>query len=231
MATPFPSYYARLGIGPSASPEEIRWAFRAAVKRLPPTGAQGQWRAVLEAYAVLRDPIARRKYDARCRGWAWGRQIAARLPPRRNLSSRLRLMLWLGLVTSRWAISHLITKRDRESKIPPKRSRRAICAAPQDRRVTAVALLDAFVDEVRWHMAMGASPGELARVLSALLVRYRSAAARHLRDLQGAAFQQRMDRPCPREGRDALALMAIWGLKGHTLEGTETRIPRGPFGS
>ncbi len=43
MGTPFPYYYTKLGTKPTASPEEIRRAFRAAVKRLPPTDASEQW--------------------------------------------------------------------------------------------------------------------------------------------------------------------------------------------
>ncbi len=72
MDTPFRCYYARLGIAPFSSPEEIRRAFRAAVKRLPPAGDSEEWREILEAYTVLRDPRARRRYDARRRGRAWG---------------------------------------------------------------------------------------------------------------------------------------------------------------
>lgn len=225
MGAPLLSYYTRLGIEPTASREEIRRAFRAAVKRLPPTGAAEQWREVLEAYAVLRDPIARRRYDARCRGRAWGRQIVARFPARRGSSSRLRLMLWLGLAASCWAVHWMIAGGDRGRKRPLERRRLALPAVPDDREGAAVALLKAFGGDVRQLMATQAPPEELAQKLSALLVSYRSAAASHLRDLERVTRQ--MSQPCEDGELDALALMAIWGAQneGTRLSRTQTDIP------
>ena len=211
MGTPFPYYYTKLGTKPTASPEEIRRAFRAAVKRLPPTDASERWREILEAYAVLRDPIARRRYDACRRGRVWGRQIASRLPRLRGSPSRLRLMLWLGLATSSWVIHRLSARRNRDGKTPPERRPLALAAFAQNHRSTAVVLMDAFVGEVHRLMATQAPPEELAHDLSALLANYRSAAACHLRDLEPVTL--RMNGPCEDGDVDALALMLIWGAQ------------------
>lgn len=219
MRTPFPSYYTRLGIEPTASPEDIRRAFRRAVKSLPPTGATKRWQEVLEAYRVLRDPIARRRYDARCRGRAWGRQIISRFPSRHGPSSRLRLVLWFGLATSFWAIHWMIARGDRERKRPLEQRRTALPAPLQIRRGIAVTLLEAFGGDVRQVMATHAPPEELGRKLSAILQNYRSAAARHLRNLE--SMNQSWD-----EGElDAVALMAIWGLNGESRP-TSKRLRR-----
>lgn len=206
---PFPSYYTRLGIESASSPEEIRRAFRSAVKRLPPTGASEQWREILEAYAVLRDPRARRRYDARCRGRAWGLEIAAQIPKEHGVSSRLRLVLGLGLATSYWMIHRLIARGKQRGKCPPKRRRLALAASAQNHRGTAVVLLDAFVGEVHQLMATKAPPKELARNLPALIASYRNEAASLLRDFKGVTLH--MSEPCEDRERDALALMAIWG--------------------
>ncbi len=225
MGVPFPFYYAWLGVERTASPKEIRQAFRAAVKRLPPTGAEERWREVLEAYVVLRDPIARRRYDARCRGRAWSHQLLARLPPQCGPSSRLGLMLWLGLAASSWAIHWVTARGDRAAKPPRRRRRLALPAAAQDRGSTAINLLEAFVGDIRQVLGTQTPPGELARELSALLVKYRSAAARYLRDLEDVPSP--MNRPCEANGqRDAVALMAIWGV--HKAGDTDGRaaLPR-----
>ncbi|MFQ5657123.1 MAG: DnaJ domain-containing protein [Candidatus Methylomirabilales bacterium] len=211
MGTPFPSHYTRLGIEPTASREETRRAFRRAVKSLPPTGATDQWQEVIEAYRVLRDPISRRRYDARCRGRAWGRQILSRFPSRHDPPSRMRLVLWLGLATSFWALHWMIARGDRARKRPLERRRIAL-PPPQNRRGIAVTLLEAFGGDVRQVMAAQAAPEELARKLTMLLQNYRSTAASHLRDLERVALQ--MSRPCDDGYLDAVALMAIWGLNG-----------------
>lgn len=222
---PFPSYYARLGIEPTSSPEEIRRAFRAAVKRLPPTDASEQWREILEAYAVLRDPRARRRYDARCRGRAWGLQIAARLPRQRGAPSRMRLVLGLGLATSRWVIHRVIARRHQGGKAPPERRLLALPTPAGNRRGTAVSLLDAFVSEVHRLLATKAGPEELTRTLSNLLASYRNEAASHLRDLGGVPLH--ITRPCEDGDTDALALMVIWGLQQEN--GTGRRDGRSRF--
>ena len=210
MRTPLLSHYTRLGIEPTASPEEIRRAFRRTVKSLPPMGATEQWQEVLDAYRVLRDPIARRRYDARCRGRAWGRQIISRFTSRHGPSSRLRLVLWFGLATSFWAVHWMIARGDREQQRSLQRRRTALPAPPQIRRGIAVTLLEAFGGDVRQVLATQAPPEELARKLSATLQNYRNAAAYHLRNLE--SMNQSWD-----EGEmDAVALMAIWGLNGES---------------
>lgn len=211
MGTPFPYYYTTLGTKPTASPEEIRRAFRVAVKRLPPTDASERWRETLEAYAVLRDPIARRRYDARRRGRVWSRQIAASLPRLRGSPSRLRLMLWLGLATSSWVIHRLSARRNRDGKTPPQRRPLALPASARNHAGTAVVLMDSFVGEVHRLIATEAPPEELAHDLSALLAEYRSAAACHLRDLESVTL--RTNGPCEDGNLDALALMVIWGAQ------------------
>ncbi len=179
------------------------------MRKLPPTDAPGQWRKLLEAYALLSDPIARRRYDARCRGGAWGRQIAARLPTRRGSPSQLRLMLWCGLAVSSWAIHHVIARGNQRGKTPPKRHRPPLPVARQNHRGTALVLLEAFVSEARRLMTTEAPPRQLGQEFPALLASYRSAVARHLRDLQAVQLSQ----PCEADGeREALALMAIWIL-------------------
>lgn len=62
-------YYARLGVQPSASPEEIRAAYREKAQETHPDHnaddpkAAERFQAVKEAYQVLRDPERRAAYD------------------------------------------------------------------------------------------------------------------------------------------------------------------------
>ena len=65
------NHYDRLGLTPSASPEDLRQAFRSLSKRyhpdtttLPAVTAAACFQAVQQAYAVLADPERRRRYDA-----------------------------------------------------------------------------------------------------------------------------------------------------------------------
>jgi len=64
-----PDYYARLGVQPSASAEEIRAAYRAKARETHPDHNPGdpraaeRFQAVKEAYQVLRDPDRREAYD------------------------------------------------------------------------------------------------------------------------------------------------------------------------
>ncbi len=64
-----PDHYARLGVQPSASAEEIRAAYREKAQATHPDhnpddpGATERFRAVKEAYQVLRDPERREAYD------------------------------------------------------------------------------------------------------------------------------------------------------------------------
>lgn len=90
-------YYARLGVRPSASTEEIRAAYRKKARETHPDhnpedpGAAERFQQVKEAYQVLRDPERRARYDdvravrkrmpygltinqqapAGCRGYLW----------------------------------------------------------------------------------------------------------------------------------------------------------------
>lgn len=64
-----PDYYARLGVQPSASPEEVRAAYRKKAHETHPDQnpddpeAAERFQAVKEAYQVLRDPERRNAYD------------------------------------------------------------------------------------------------------------------------------------------------------------------------
>jgi curved DNA-binding protein CbpA len=62
-----PTHYEVLGVGPSASAEEVRRAYVELARALHPDRAHGDARRmqeVNEAWRVLRDPTARRAYDA-----------------------------------------------------------------------------------------------------------------------------------------------------------------------
>jgi hypothetical protein len=67
-----PSHYERLGVGPGATPQELRQAFRAISKSvhpdtagLPPQQAEEAFRQLQQAYRVLADPESRAAYDRR----------------------------------------------------------------------------------------------------------------------------------------------------------------------
>ena len=68
------SHYELLDLSPSASAQELRQAFRSLSKRfhpdtttLPPPEAEQAFQRLQQAYAVLSDPEARRRYDAELR--------------------------------------------------------------------------------------------------------------------------------------------------------------------
>lgn len=65
------NYYAVLGVGPAASGEEIKSAYRACVRQVHPDrqGAAGAFHAVQEAYETLRDPKRRAAYDGERQRW------------------------------------------------------------------------------------------------------------------------------------------------------------------
>lgn len=80
--------YELLGIEPTASPEEIRAAFRRAVRRRHPDTAAGRsddrsLGEVIDAYRLLIDPGTRARYDASRRG-----QRGRRIPVRRARQKR-----------------------------------------------------------------------------------------------------------------------------------------------
>ncbi len=68
------THYARLEVTATATPEELRQAFRRLSKRfhpdttpLPAAEAEQAFRRLRQAYAVLSDPEARRRYDGELR--------------------------------------------------------------------------------------------------------------------------------------------------------------------
>lgn len=70
--------YARLGVRSDASPQAIKRAYLRLAKKLHPdlnrtTEAHERFLAVKEAYEVLANPLLKREYDERRRGWtaAW----------------------------------------------------------------------------------------------------------------------------------------------------------------
>jgi curved DNA-binding protein len=68
-ATDFKDYYAILGVSKTASPEEIKQAFRKLARKYHPDvnpgnkQAEASFKEVSEAYEVLSDPDKRKKYD------------------------------------------------------------------------------------------------------------------------------------------------------------------------
>lgn len=68
---PQPSHYALLQVSPQATPQELRQAFRSLSKRvhpdtttLPAAEAERAFQQLRQAYTVLSDPEARRRYDS-----------------------------------------------------------------------------------------------------------------------------------------------------------------------
>jgi curved DNA-binding protein len=68
-ATDFKDYYAILGIGKTATSEDIKQAFRKLARKYHPDvnpnnkQAEANFKEVNEAYEVLSDPDKRKKYD------------------------------------------------------------------------------------------------------------------------------------------------------------------------
>ncbi|MGC8461039.1 MAG: DnaJ C-terminal domain-containing protein [Candidatus Dormibacteria bacterium] len=75
MASNIKDYYEILGVGRSATQDEIKRAFRAKARVLHPDthpddpGSEDKFRQVNEAYEVLGDPEKRKKYDALGAAW------------------------------------------------------------------------------------------------------------------------------------------------------------------
>ncbi len=65
-----PDYYELLGVAPSASADEIKNAYRKAVRTAHPDagGTPGLFRLITQAYETLHDPDARAAYDAALTG-------------------------------------------------------------------------------------------------------------------------------------------------------------------
>lgn len=77
MAVKFQDYYETLGVSRTASEEEITKAYRKLARKYHPDvskekGAEEKFKQVAEAYAVLKDPEKRKKYDALGANWHAG---------------------------------------------------------------------------------------------------------------------------------------------------------------
>src|SRR4051812_34757725 len=75
MAVEYKDYYKILGVGKTASEDEIRKAFRKLARQYHPdvagnkAGAEDKFKEINEAYEVLSDPEKRRKYDQLGPNW------------------------------------------------------------------------------------------------------------------------------------------------------------------
>ncbi len=75
----FKDYYAVLGVSKSATPDEIKRAYRKSARKHHPDVNQGQeekFKELNEAYEVLGDPEKRRKYDLLGSNWKQASQQA-----------------------------------------------------------------------------------------------------------------------------------------------------------
>ncbi len=78
MAVKFKDYYVTLGVARTASPEDIKTAFRGLARLYHPdvaknkTTAEEKFKEINEAYEVLSDPEKRRSYDALGPDWQQG---------------------------------------------------------------------------------------------------------------------------------------------------------------
>jgi curved DNA-binding protein len=80
MAVKYKDYYETLGVGRSASQDEIRKAYRRLAKQYHPDiskekNADARYREINEAYEVLKDPDKRVKYDTLGAGWQQGQDF------------------------------------------------------------------------------------------------------------------------------------------------------------
>jgi curved DNA-binding protein len=81
MNVKFQDYYSTLGVSRTASAEEIRRAYRELARKTHPdvdktTGAGERFKAIAEAYEVLKDPKTRERYDALGANWREGQDFS-----------------------------------------------------------------------------------------------------------------------------------------------------------
>jgi curved DNA-binding protein len=81
MAVAFQDYYEALGVSRDASTEDIRAAYRKLARQYHPDvnkepGAEDRFKAISEAYEVLRDPEKRERYDRLGANWKSGQDVS-----------------------------------------------------------------------------------------------------------------------------------------------------------
>jgi hypothetical protein len=82
----FKDYYATLGVGKNATPEELQRAYRKLARKYHPDvnkepGAEEKFKEIGEAYEVLKDSEKRTKYDRYGAAWKAAQQGGGTPPP------------------------------------------------------------------------------------------------------------------------------------------------------
>lgn len=137
-----PDYYQILGVGREASPDDIRQAYHRMAARYHPDlhpddpDAEARLRSLNQAYATLRDPEQRKRYD---RWGPWG-------PPAWQLPRAAPGRAWIAA-----AINHLLNVHGHLEAHKPQRGhdlRYTLTITPQDRQQGTEARL--CVPSSRW---------------------------------------------------------------------------------